>query len=465
MSNTELSHYDLRALAEAIRLYEIKHGFLDDTEAVARSLQDKPEPEARIVSRAFYLATQHGWASGSAHTREKPLVSPTTVLVFVSIFAGILIGRGIGSGAPGPINALGWILGILLAQLVGVTAWFVSFRYQNSGAQSLFTLIEQGMSRWLSGKHFDFAHWQARAVLDQRHAIARWRVGMTVHGAWIALSAGMLGTVFMVLALNRIEPVLESTILNDRFFVFVVNSLGTLPSYLGFPLPSEADIRQALQGIPSDDITRSIWGWWIIGVLMVWVLSPRVVLWLTCRSLVRKRETGVKLDLEDTYYSRLRPRLFPPSEKPKIVDPGPDGRSSPPQGGDGKKECKGDPLVIGLDITDRPWPPPLPYPVRDGGVIHDLRDQQRIRERLDLERPARLLIACNADVSPDRSALKLIRDYAARSGTAAVWLIQCRKDGDGDRIDVWRSEILSSRIEIDRTFTDEGEALRWLETR
>ena len=461
MNRKEKTHFDVRKLTEAVRLYELRNGTLDDTLAVADALKAERDLEARAIRRGLYLDRQYSLTPADTDVPVKHKVSPLAILLIVSVIAGVMAGRTIGAGSPSLTNAMAWIGGILVVQAVGIILWLASFRVQFEGWRSMFPWLKDWAAGFFKETSFDALLLQAQLILDEKNDLSRWRVGKTVHGAWIVVYFSMGMTVLWLFAHYQHDPELPSTIFGEGYFGFLVRSLGTVPSYLGFPLPTEADIRQAMSRVPGSEATRRVWGWWILGALAVWGLVPRLILWAICAAVVAGREAGAKLDLTNPYYANLRASLLPSDDQSVVVDSAP-AHTSATSGDIHDQRLEGLPVILGFQITDGRWPPRLPVGVVDAGVILGPDDQRRARDLLDNQKPARLLIACDSELSPDRGSLRLIADYMARSGSTSVLLTSPRERADAVRRSLWKSALLERGVDEANVFTDEVEALQWL---
>jgi hypothetical protein len=78
---------------------------------------------------------------------------------------------------------------------------------------------------------------------------------------------------------------------------------------------------------------------------------------------------------------------------------------------------------------------------------------------LSRQPPARLLLVCDAHLTPDRGALSFIATLAALAGQTRVWLLP-RADGGADRAAVWRERLAALNV---AGVTSGEEAVRWLE--
>src|SRR5690606_5319180 len=149
---------------------------------------------------------------------------------------------------------------------------------------------------------------------------------------------------------------------------------GALPALLGFPLPDVETIRAS--AVPLElEAARQAWAGWLLGVLLVYGLLPRLLLALFSLWRWRRGRARLALDLGLPGYQLLRERLQPGSDRRGVSDQAP-ATLAEPVGGARLGEASGAVLVaIELDPA-RDWPPSLPKGVADAGVL-DSREQRR----------------------------------------------------------------------------------------
>ncbi|MGG6496815.1 UNVERIFIED_CONTAM: DUF2868 domain-containing protein, partial [Bacteroidetes bacterium 56_B9] len=74
----------------------------------------------------------------------------------------------------------------------------------------------------------------------------------------------------------------ETTLLAADPFIHLTQALGALPSLLGFAVPDEAMIRASGDTLPALEQARQAWASWLLGVVLVYGLLPRLVLAALC---------------------------------------------------------------------------------------------------------------------------------------------------------------------------------------
>src|SRR5690606_17614611 len=99
--------------------------------------------------------------------------------------------------------------------------------------------------------------------------------------------------------------------------------------------------------------------------------------------------------------------------------------------------------------------------VRIGEVV-DTREQRRaVLTQLGSKPVARLLVVCDARVSPDRGSLSWLVELSALVGEIAVWLVGSAA-GSASREQVWRDSLTSIGLAQSHILTAPAAARDWL---
>ncbi|MFC3607547.1 DUF2868 domain-containing protein [Stutzerimonas tarimensis] len=407
-------------LVETIRLREDHAGLLDDAEANRQARAAGGTLSEQIERRALFLAQRDGQLEAWRHWHQGARLAGLLLVLLALLSGAGLAFAALGDGQR-PVNvfwALGSLLGLHLLTLLG---WFLGF----------FALGDHGgalgrLWLWLSEK---FAR-DARAVhlapallmLLQQRRLSRWLLGAGIHGLWLLAMGSALLTLLALLATRRYGFVWETTILGENAFVALTQTLGALPSLLGFAQPGAEQIRAS--GVLGEELegARQAWAGWLVGVTLVYGVVPRLLLAAVCVWRWRRGRSALRLDPELPSYRLLRERLQPPSERLGIKDPAP---SSLPHSSAGSlPEALGNALLVAIELDDtQAWPPTLPADVTDAGILDDRHQRRRLLEQLTRHPPSRLLIACDPRRSPDRGTLALIGELSRCARATRVWLL------------------------------------------
>ncbi|QCT99081.1 DUF2868 domain-containing protein [Stutzerimonas degradans] len=435
-----LSRVDRLWLTEAVRLREEHAGPLDDEEANRQARAGGGDLPTLIERRALWLARRDGLLEALRQWRQGARLGAVALAV-LAIFTGAgLAFAALGDGQR-PVNVF-WALGSLLGlNLLTMLGWLLGLALAGDSSGALGRLW-----LWLSEK---FAR-DARAaqlapalpVLLQRQRLGRWLLGLGVHGLWLLAMACALLMLLALLATRRYGFVWETTILGESAFVGLTQALGALPALLGFGVPDAEQIRAS--GTLAGDLesARRQWAGWLVGVVLVYGLLPRLLLAALCLWRWRRGRAALAIDLEQPSYRLLRERLQPPSERLGIRDAAPAQLHAPSAGA--QLEAGAGAVLVAIELDgSRPWPPSLPKGVADAGVLDDREGRRHLLDQLTRFPPARLAIACDPRRSPDRGTLALLGELSRCAAATRVWLLQAPAGEalDSARLDDWHQAL------------------------
>lgn len=453
---TELTPLQNLWLTETVRLREEHAGPLDDLEANRLARAAGGDLPSRIQRRALWLAERDGLTAALKHW----LQGARLALVLLMILA-MLSGAGLAFAALGqtPVNVF-WALGSLLGlNLILLLSWALGLIFAGEHGATLGRLW-----LWLSEKLARDAKAAQLApallLMLQRKKLNRWALGALVNGLWLLVMLSALVLLLTLMATRRYGFVWETTILSADTFIHVTQALGHLPSLLGFNVPTVDMIRASGDGALDIESARQAWATWLVGVLVVYGVLPRLILALLCFWRWNSGKAALRLDLNLPGYAQLRERLMPSSERLGVNDP------EPPQmhrveSGVSEHASEGA-LLVAIELDEqRPWPPALPKNVSNAGILDSRESRHKLLEKLSRFPPARLAIACDPQRSPDRGSLALIAELARSAGETRVWLLQPPPGAalDAERLGDWH--IALQQLELE--FADSA-PLNWLET-
>jgi hypothetical protein len=453
---TELTPLQNLWLTETIRLREEHAGPLDDLEANRLARAAGGDLPSRIARRALWLAERDGLTAALKHW----LQGARLALVLLMIFA-VLSGAGLAFAALGqtPVNVF-WALGSLLGiNLILLLSWALGLIFAGEHGATLGRLW-----LWLSEKFARDAKAAQLApallLLLQRKKLNRWALGALVNGLWLLAMLSALILLLTLMATRRYGFVWETTILGADTFIHVTQVLGYLPSLLGFNVPTEEMIRASGDGALDIESARLTWATWLVGVLVVYGVLPRLLLALFCLWRWNRGKAALRLDLNLPGYAQLRERLMPTSERLGVNDPEP-AQLHRVESNVGELASEGA-LLVAIELDEqRPWPPALPKNVSNAGILDSRESRHKLLEQLSRFPPARLAIACDPRRSPDRGSLALIAELARNAGATRIWLLQAPPGEalDGQRLGDWHAALQ----QLDLPFADCA-PMNWLES-
>lgn len=452
---TELTPLQNLWLTETIRLREEHAGTLDDLEANRLARTAGGDLPSRIQRRALWLADRDGLRAALTHW----LQGARLALVLLMILA-VLSGAGLAFAALGqtPVNVF-WALGSLLGlNLILLLSWALGLIFAGEHGATLGRLwiwLSEKLAR--DAKAAQLA--PALLLMLQRKKLNRWALGTLVNGLWLLAMLSALVLLLTLMATRRYGFVWETTILSADTFINVTQTLGALPALLGFNVPTEAMIRASGDGALDIESARQAWATWLVGVLVVYGVLPRLLLALFCFWRWNSGKAALRLDLNLPGYAQLRERLMPTSERLGINDAAP-AQLHRVESGVSEHSSDGA-LLVAIELDDqRPWPPALPKTVSNAGILDSRESRNKLLEQLSRFPPARLLIACDPRRSPDRGSLALIAELARNAAATRVWLLQAPPGEalDAARLGDWHSALQ----QLDLPFADCA-PMNWLE--
>ena len=453
---TELTPLQNLWLTETIRLREEHAGPLDDLEANRLARAAGGDLPSRIARRALWLAERDGLTAALKHW----LQGARLALVLLMIFA-VLSGAGLAFAALGqtPVNVF-WALGSLLGiNLILLLSWALGLIFAGEHGATLGRLW-----LWLSEKFARDAKAAQLApallLLLQRKKLNRWALGALINGLWLLAMLSALILLLTLMATRRYGFVWETTTLGADTFIHVTQALGYLPSLLGFNVPTEEMIRASGDGALDIESARQAWATWLVGVLVVFGVLPRLLLALFCLWRWNRGKAALRLDLNLPGYAQLRERLMPTSERLGVNDPEP-AQLHRVESNVGELASEGA-LLVAIELDEqRPWPPVLPKNVSNAGTLDSRESRHKLLEQLSRFPPARLAIACDPRRSPDRGSLALIAELARNAGATRIWLLQAPPGEalDGQRLGDWHAALQ----QLDLPFADCA-PMNWLES-
>ena len=453
---TELTPLQNLWLTETVRLREEHAGPLDDLEANRLARTAGGDLPGRIQRRALWLAERDGLTNALRHW----LQGARLALVLLMIFA-VLSGAGLAFAALGqtPVNVF-WALGSLLGlNLILLLSWLLGLIFAGEHGATLGRLwlwLSEKMAR--DAKAAQLA--PALLLMLQRKKLNRWALGSLVNVLWLLAMFSALILLLTLMATRRYGFVWETTILSADTFIHVTHALGYLPSLLGFNVPTVEMIRASGDGALDIESARQAWATWLVGVLVVYGVLPRLLLTLLCFWRWNSGKAALRLDLNLPGYAQLRERLMPSSERLGVNDPEP-AQLHRVESSVGELVSEGA-LLVAIELDEqRPWPPALPKNVSNAGILDSRESRHKLLEQLSRFPPARLAIACDPRRSPDRGSLALIAELARSAGETRVWLLQAPPGEalDAERLGDWHIALQ----QLDLKFADCA-PLNWLET-
>ncbi|AOB29510.1 hypothetical protein AKI39_00695 [Bordetella sp. H567] len=410
-------------LAETVRLREEHWGPLEDQDAVRQARHADGPVEQRILLRARLIARrEHLDERVSAWRRGAGLAAILLLVLALAAGAGTAL-SALGDGTR-VVNIVWAAVAMLGLHALTFLFWLCSFAVRAGPAGGGLGGAWLWLTRKLARGPDAALPPQALMALLARAGAARWLFGAVSHLLWLAALGAALGTALAVLATARYRFAWATTLLSPDAFVGLTHALGWLPARLGFALPAADIVRQSdgTQVLPA--AAQAQWAWWLVGLLVVYGILPRLAAWLVSVARLRAALRGLRIDMALPGYAALRSRLQPPAESLGQEGPAPLPHAAR-IGATALPSTGGQAVLAGLELPDDiAWPPPdMPPAIRAAGNLDSREQRHALLDALALAPARRLLLACDARQTPDRGTLALIADLAGKAAETRIWLM------------------------------------------
>ena len=437
-SSTAWSPLQRLWLSESIRLHEQHNPLLEDSEACRLARQQGSTLQERIELRNLALARRDGLDRALLQW-----LAATRLLAIVLAGAALLTGYGLATTAlsrqAATINIVWALFGLLGLHLVTLLFWLAGM-LQRSGQPSQFMQLPLGLLERLSRSPHAARLSSALFALLSRNRLLAAGLSRLVHGWWLLTLLAALLASLVLLGTHRYVFVWETTIASQDSFVALIHLLGWPGHWFGFALPDPELIRASGEQLLNDELSRQTWASWLMGVLVVYGLLPRLLLALFYQWRWLKGKTRLQLDAHSADWAYLHARLQPPTHDSKVVDPRPQHLPTPAQLAGRHATGTSQLVLAGLEL-EQPlnWPVALPAEVTVLGNLDGYADQQHLLEQLAASPDTPLVLACDTRRSPDRGSLHFISELARSAASLRIWLLH--GDSDPQRLQGWQQAL------------------------
>lgn len=423
-------------LCEAIRRHEQHNPPLEDSEACRVARQQGRTDDERILLRNLALARREGLTGALQHwlaaSRWLGLLLVALALLTGSALAVTAFNRTADS-----LNVIWVLLGLLGVHLLTLLLWLAGMIWRPQQPSHVMQL-PLGLLERLSRSPAAGQLSAALLALLGRHGLLAAALSRLVHGWWTLTLLTALLVALLLLGTHRYAFAWETTIASADTFVTLVQGLGWPLRGLGFAVPDAALIRTSGEQILADELSRQVWASWLIGMLVVYGLLPRLLLALWFQWRWQRGRRRLKLDASHADWQWLYTRLQPATSG-QIVDPQPQQMPQLPTPSAPALDS-GLPCLAGLEL-EQPlnWPVSPPDSMQLLGNLDGYPAQQALLERLAGTPCSRMILACDARRSPDRGSLYFMGELARHCGQLQVWLLH--GDTDPQRLEGWQQAL------------------------
>ncbi|GGZ81287.1 hypothetical protein GCM10007161_11430 [Ignatzschineria indica] len=322
--------------------------------------------------------------------KDNQRFSKGAILLF-SLLIIFITASGSNALLTSPIHPIALILGILLPAYLFLL--FALVRRHSLFAELLLLLqkgwqkVEKPLRKSLSNSSEKINEPDPKQLLYLSKVI--------MHGAWILIFATLLVTLFFQFTLKQYSFNLFSTLFPDRsdFYFLIIQLLNFLPDLIAGELISPAIVEHSLN-LPPTAIENAAWARWILIMIALYGLIPRIILFLLAQRSYKKY-------LKDQQKNEHRSLL---SGEGKVIDAAKARPQSlrPPKSiryGEGEKR-------IALDYVGE-----VPHSKESDKIVEIINsraDFQQLLSQLQSSPLAYLIIYIDTQLTPDRSLLRRI---------------------------------------------------------
>ncbi len=444
-------------VAQAIRQKEEHWGPLED-QAIMVKIKADPNTHSidqKIMQRAQLLAQREGLTHVIQQWRTSAKLA-LWILALFAILSGITLAFNALDTQQQQVNILIALAALLGLHLFTFFLWLASF-LASWQQQSLLGRLWLWLSKKLARSPDSTLALQA--FIHTSSSSMRWIVGSITHGFWlITLSVAVI--VFLaLLATQHYSFGWETTILSGQTFVQLTHIMGSLPSLLGFDLPSTELILQSNNQIATLPDAQKTWSIWLTGQVLIWGVLVRLISFIFCVLKARSTLNNIALDIESPAYATLINRFSPSSEKIGLDSLAP--RYELPTIQTQQLAWRTTRLMVGIElIPHQPWPIiPLHSSVSDAGKIETREERHQLLARLSQHPVQELLIVCNGQQTPDRGIAYFIRDISQYAQQTKVYL---HIDNEAQsRLNLWEKSLMDMGIAQDAIWHLPHQLLSW----
>ena len=466
--HTPVSRFEAHWLTHTVRLQDLDATVGSKASPVFPSLSDNNnanEAQNWLIQRAYDREGESGVLSNiqrwAKHARFL-----FALLLILAIISGASAAMGFFGSEQKNVNVIWTLIGLIGVHFLALLAWLLGGRLTGGWLGRISFWL---MSYWPKTDPLEpsAATKLARAlgVVMSSKGLGKWTLSCITHAAWLTALLASLLTILLALSVRSYSFVLETTILSDAVFGEVIRGFAYLPSLVGFAIPSDDMIRGAFEGaqLAQPDAARRAWASCLSGGLLVYAIIPRALVLLFSLFRLKRAYSAMQLDVKMPGFAQLFAQT---STQYRVVDAAP--AAVPPAQLQALAKGAGDSLgLVALELgKDLSWPPKgfssAQQVLLFDEVVETGAQQKAVLQVLHSTPARRLLIVCDARVSPDRGSLHWLVDLSKFTEALAVCVLNPKGDRANDRRPVWMQSLASIGLASSRVFFTQSDGLNWL---
>lgn len=429
-------------LAEAVRLQEAERGRFDDAVVNQQvAAQQLPWREA-LIARAVLLAQ----ALGYEKQQEQILRWYQRVLILAGIVM-LLVGGATSVGflaeSNGQVNLLWAVLLFVGLNGLAMLIWCVLMAWQSHGNQGqwLFDVME-----WLSGRK-KAPLVQALVTFAHRQGASQWLASVITHALWLMLMLGLWVGLWLKLLTQDYSFLWGSTLLFSEHIVPLVVALGEPATWLGFTMPDAELVRATGESLQSGELERFQWGAWLLWVVLILGVFPRLLLLLFAMGQLWRLRKPVPLPLPPNWLV-LQAQLCPPTVG--VTDARGKGAQAPVVAASEQSKSGAALVWVGYELTQALAetltfePSVTAFPQVDG---RGAQTQVLMQLAALPQGVKRVLLVCNAQLTPDRGFQRFAVELKAQGAQVGVLLLAQDETQWKTQAPMWQAQAQALELE------------------
>ncbi len=467
---TPASRFEAHWLAHTLRLQDLESQQSSKLTPVFPALADTSDAEQAqgwLIQRAYERHKDSESLQWIRHWVQSARFLFLLVLV-LAIVSGVSAAIGFFGGQQRSVNVIWTLIGLIGVHGLTLLMWLFAGRLTGGWlGRASFWLMSHWPKPAQSNSSQTAKLSTALGTVMTNNGLGKWSLSCITHSAWLVALLATFLTILVVLSVRSYSFVLETTILSESVIVELVKGFSYLPSQLGFTVPSDQMITAALgpdQSGQSDEVRRA-WASSLGGGLLVYAIIPRflVLIWSLLR--LRRAHASLRLDLKLPGFAELFAAKLAANQ---VVDAAPTSlRKMQLQQA---VDVKGDKAaLVGLELgPGLLWPP---QGVRELNTILLFDDvvttgaqQRAVLQVLRASPVRRILVMCDARLSPDRGSLQWLIDVSEYASNMALCVLNPDRQETAGRQEIWAHSLESIGLSSKCLFYTQADGLRWLQS-
>ncbi|WP_090721020.1 DUF2868 domain-containing protein [Nitrosomonas sp. Nm166] len=410
---------------ESAKAEELSYASIKDMPGPAASDFNYTEFIRRLSTRAKHLIQDNALEEALRQPHKQFIRAHRICLALAVILGGLAASQAVSESST--LNIY-WLLAVLLGfNTISLLLWLSGITLN---LQSLSSGIVAQLASWLPYRHkkdptiaslASHAWWESCLTGD----VGKWRISVLTHKFWLTyLTTGMVLLILLMLA-KQYDFIWGTTLLPDNTLPKLTQMLSTPLEAMGLKIPDDPQMVASRIGISKQDAaTRTAWATFLIGVLLVYGIFPRLLVLGLSLVMQKWSERRFRLDLYLPYYIELRQRLMAREVKAKVIDADPHAGVKPAEVARPSENIAipSNAQAFGIELDHAAhWPESVTCRL-------NIIDQQTLDEAMALTKQLHgpLLLGVAAYRLPDRGVQRLIKELVD-SSNGKPWLILLSK--------------------------------------